>query len=201
MKLRGPTMREPHSEGGLGAGFTALFVQRPVLTIVLNLLIVLAGIAAYSGVEVRELPNIDQPVVTIRTNYAGATPETIDKEVTAIIEGAVAWTPGVVSISSESEPGQSQVQVEFDPSTDINVAAADLRDAIGNLRTLPTDSNFSPPTIVKADTSSDAIMRLSATSSTLSIDALTQLVNDRIVPRLAAVAGVPDVQLSGDRSP
>ena len=140
-----------------------------MLTIVLNLLIVVAGIAAYSGVEVRELPNIDQPVITIRTIYTGATPETIDKEVTAIIEGAVARTPGVVSISSESEPGQGQVQVEFDPSTDINVAAADLRDAIGNLRSLPTDPNFSPPTIVKADTNSDAIMRLSATSSTMSI--------------------------------
>ena len=191
-----------HSEEQSGdGGPMAVFVRRPVLTIVLNLLIVIAGVAAYFGVEVRELPNIDQPVVTIRTIYAGATPETIDKEVTAVIEGAVARTPGVTSISSESEPGQSQVQVEFDPSVDINVAAADLRDAVGNLRSLPNDPNFSPPTIVKADTSSDQIMRVAATSPTMSIEDLTQVVNDRVVPKLAAVEGVADVQLSGDRSP
>ena len=59
-----------------GAGATAVFVRRPVLTIVLNLLIVIAGIAAFSGVEVRELPNIDRPVITVRTNYTGASPET-----------------------------------------------------------------------------------------------------------------------------
>ena len=170
-----------------------------MLAIVLNLLIVVAGVAAFSGVEVRELPNIDQPVITVRTNYDGATPETIDKEITGIIEGAVARTPGVVSISSQSVAGQSRVTIEFDPSTDINVAANDLRDAIGNLRDLPDDAD--PPTIVKADTNSDAIMRLSATSATLPIEELTQIVNDRIVDRLAAVEGVADVQLYGDRDP
>ena len=189
----------PHAsrDGGIGS----IFVRRPVLAIVLNLLIVIAGIAAVSGIEIRELPNIDRPVVTVRTQYKGATPDTIDKEVTSLIEGAVARTPGVVSISSSSSPGQSQVTIEFDQKTDINVAANDLRDAIGNLRTLPTDDNFKPPTIVKADTNSDAIMRLAATSATLSIQDLTQLVNDVIVNRLAAVDGVADVQVFGDRSP
>jgi HAE1 family hydrophobic/amphiphilic exporter-1 len=184
---------------GGGGGFIALFVSRPVLAIVLNLLIVVAGVAAYMGVEVRELPNIDQPVITIRTNYDGATPETIDKEITGLIEGAVARTPGVVSISSQSVAGQSRVTIEFDPSTDLNVAASDLRDAIGNLRDLPDDAD--PPTIVKADTNADAIMRLSATSATLPIEQLTRIVNDRIVDRLAAVEGVADVQLYGDRDP
>ena len=129
-----------------------------MLAIVLNLLIVIAGIAAFTGVEIRELPNIDQPVITIRTDYDGATPETIDKEITAIIEGAVARTPGVVSISSQSSAGQSRVTIQFDDSTDLNVAANDLRDAIGALRSLPDDAEA--PTIVKADADSDAIMRL-----------------------------------------
>ncbi len=182
-------------------GIASLFVRRPVLAVVLNLLIVIAGIAAFRGIEVRELPNIDRPVITVRTTYTGATPDTIDKEVTSVIEGAVARTPGVVSISSQSSPGQSRVTVEFDQKTDINVAANDLRDAIGNLRSLPTDDNFKPPTIVKADANSDAIMRLAATSSTMSIQDLTQVVNDVIVTRLAAVDGVADVQVFGDRNP
>ena len=182
-------------------GIASLFVRRPVLAVVLNFLIVIAGVAAFRGIEVRELPNIDRPVITVRTTYTGATPDTIDKEVTSVIEGAVARTPGVVSISSQSSPGQSRVTVEFDQKTDINVAANDLRDAIGNLRSLPTDDNFKPPTIVKADSNSDAIMRLAATSSTMSIQDLTQVVNDVIVTRLAAVDGVADVQVFGDRNP
>ncbi|HVZ15433.1 MAG TPA: efflux RND transporter permease subunit, partial [Bauldia sp.] len=186
---------------GKAAGFATIFIKRPVLAIVLNLLVVIAGVAAYRGIEVRELPNIDRPVITVRTNYTGATPDTIDKEVTSVIEGAVARTPGVVSISSSSSPGQSAVTIEFDQKTDIDVAANDLRDEIGNLRDLPTDPNFNPPTIVKADANSDAIMRLAATSDTMSIQDLTQVVNDVIVTRLAAVDGVADVQVYGDREP
>ena len=110
---------EPHASPG--GGIASLFVRRPVLAIVLNLLIVIAGLAAWRGIEVRELPNIDRPVITVRTNYTGATPDTIDKEVTSVIEGAVARVPGVVSISSSSSAGQSQVTVEFDQKTDINV--------------------------------------------------------------------------------
>ncbi len=193
------TNTNPHADGN--GGIAGLFVRRPVLAIVLNLLIVIAGLAAWRSIEVRELPNIDRPVITVRTNYTGATPDTIDKEVTSVIEGAAARIPGVVSISSTSSSGQSRVTVEFDQKTDINVAASDLRDAIGNLRSLPTDDNFKPPTIVKADANADAIMRLAATSSTMSIQDLTQVVNDVIVTRLAAVDGVADVQVFGDRSP
>lgn len=179
------------------AGISALFVRRPVLAIVLNTLIVVAGLAAVLGVEVRELPNIDRPVITVRTDYNGATPETVDKEITAVIEGAVARTPGVDSISSRSSAGESRVTIEFSESTDLNVAANDLRDAIGGLRSLPDDADA--PVIVKADADSDAIMRLSATSSTRPIDELTRIVNDTVVDRLAAIDGVADVNIYGDR--
>jgi len=183
-----------------GNDVAALFVKRPVLAIVLNLLIVVAGVAAYTGVEVRELPNIDQPVITIRTVYSGAAPETIDKEITAPIEGAIARTPGIVSIASQSLAGQSRVTVEFDPSTDLNEAANDLRDAVGGLRNLPDDAD--PPQIVKADTNSDAIMRIAATAPAgLPIEELTRVVNDQVVDKLAAIDGVADIQLSGDRDP
>ncbi|MEJ0012300.1 MAG: efflux RND transporter permease subunit [Bauldia sp.] len=192
-------MAKREKQQGGGAGVATLFVSRPVLAIVLNLLIVVAGVAAFTGVEVRELPNIDQPVITIRTSYTGATPETIDKEITGTIEGAVARTPGVVGISSQSSAGQSRVTVQFDSSTDLNVAANDLRDAVGGIRGLPDDAD--PPQIVKADTGSDAIMRLSAISPDLSIDQLTALINDQVIDRLAAVSGVADVQLFGDRDP
>lgn len=80
------------------------------------------------GVEIRELPNVDQPVVTISGTYQGATPETIDAQVTSLIESAVARVQGVASISSQSSYGQSRVTVTFGADTDLNVAASDVRD-------------------------------------------------------------------------
>ncbi|MCP4385888.1 MAG: efflux RND transporter permease subunit [Hyphomicrobiales bacterium] len=193
-----PATRTTASAISAGAAdVSALFVRRPVLAIVLNLLIIVAGIAAVLGVEVRELPNIDRPVITIRTNYSGATPETIDKEITAIIEGAVARTPGVDSISARSSAGRSRITIEFSESTDLNAAASDVRDAIGGLRSLPDDADA--PVVVKADADSDAIMRLSATAPDRPIDELTRLVNDMVVDRLAAIDGVADVLVYGDR--
>ena len=91
-------------------------MRRPVLAVVANLLIVIAGLAAFRGVEIRELPDVDRPVITVRANYEGATPETIDRQVTDILEGAASRVPGVKSISSTSRSGTSRVVVEFGES-------------------------------------------------------------------------------------
>ena len=196
-----PDMHDPLPQGGaVPGGISALSVRRPVLAIVANLLIIIAGLAAYRGVEIRELPNIDQPVVTITTTYTGATPDTMDKEITSVIEKAAAGVTGWTDIQSQSTSGRSRVTVQFSDSVDINVAANDLRDAVGNAqRNLPDDAD--PPTIAKADTNGDAIMRLAVTSPTQKIEDLTKMVNDVIVDRLKAVDGVADVQINGDRSP
>ncbi|MFD2236330.1 efflux RND transporter permease subunit [Aureimonas populi] len=178
--------------------FTSLFIRRPVLTIVVNLLIVVAGLAAFQAAEVRELPNVDRPVISVSTSFTGASPEAVDRQVTADIEGAVARVPGIVSISSNSRFGSSQVTIEFSSSTDLNVAASDVRDAVSSIANrLPDDAD--EPRIVKADADADAIIRLSVLSPGLSIEDLTTLVDERIADRLAAVEGVAAVQLSGDR--
>jgi len=179
-------------------GSTALFVRRPVLAFVLNTLIAVAGIAAFFGVEVRELPDVDRPVITITTNYDGAAAETIDRELTATLEGAVSRVTGVKSISSSSSYGRSRVTVEFADGVDLNAAASDMRDAVGRVTNqLPEDAD--PPRIVKADANSDAVMRLAVTSDTMSVEDMTVLVEDQIVDALSAVPGVADVQMYGDR--
>jgi HAE1 family hydrophobic/amphiphilic exporter-1 len=180
------------------AGFTALFVRRPVLATVVNALIVVAGLAAFNGIEVRELPEVDRPVVTVTVDYAGAAPETVDSEITAEIESAAARVAGVESISSQSRSGTSRVTVEFSESTALDVAANDLRDAVARVRgSLPED--IDEPRIVKADADSEAILRVSVTAPDLSIEELTTLVEERIEDRLAAVEGVADVQVFGDQ--
>jgi HAE1 family hydrophobic/amphiphilic exporter-1 len=186
--------------GEASKGIAALCVGRPVLTIVFNLLIVVAGLAAFRGIEIRELPDIDSPVITIRATYEGATPETIDRQVTDVLEGAAARVPGVKSISSSSRSGSSRVVVEFDDSVDLNVAANDLRDVVGNVeRQLPDD--VEDVTIVKADDNSDPIIRLAVTAKNRSVQDLTRIVEDTIEDHLAAVEGVAAVNVYGGREP
>ena len=180
------------------SGMTALFVRRPVLAFVLNTLIAVAGLAALYAVEVRELPDVDRPVITVTTTYTGASAETIDREITSEIEGAVARVSGVKSISSTSSFGRSRVTVEFKDGVDLNVAASDMRDAVSQVQNnLPDDAEI--PRVVKADADSEAVVRLAVTSSTMSVHDMTVLVEDQLVDAFSAIDGVADVQVYGGR--
>lgn len=180
------------------SGLTALFIRRPVLALVLNTLIAVAGLAAFFGVEVRELPDVDRATVTVATTFEGAAAETIDRELTGVVEGAVARVSGVKSISSSSSFGNSRVTIEFNDGVDLNVAASDVRDAVGRVTNqLPEDAD--PPRIVKADANSDAVIRIAVTSSNMAVEDMTVIVEDQIEDQLAAVSGVADVQVYGDR--
>ena len=188
------TQRQPHQQGAMLA---ALFVRRPVLAFVLNAIIFLAGMAALLGLQVQQLPDVSRPVLTISTNYPGASAETVDAGVTSIVEGAVARVSGVTGVSSTSRYGSSRTTVEFSSGIDLNVAASDTRDAVSRLRaTLPTDAE--DPIVVKADSNAQAILQISVTSDSMGIGPLTDLVNATILDRLRSVEGVADVQLSGD---
>ena len=182
----------------LTGGGMALFVRRPILAFVLSALMVIAGAASMLGVEVRELPDVDRPVLTVTTDFTGAAPETIDREITAPIEGAIGRVAGVKSISSSSRFGRSRVTAEFDDRVDLDVAATDARDAIARIRNnLPEDAD--EPRIVKADDNSDAVMRISVTSPQRSVVELTALVEDIVEDRIVSVPGVADLQVYGGR--
>ncbi|RMF37768.1 MAG: efflux RND transporter permease subunit [Alphaproteobacteria bacterium] len=182
-----------------GAGrFTGLFLRRPVLALVINLLIVVAGLAALIGVEIRELPDIDRPVVTVTTAYPGASAETVDTEITDRIEAAATRVPGVASLSSSSRFGRSRVVVEFADTVDLAAAANDLRDSVARIRNdLPEEAE--DPVIVKADADADPVMRLAVTADSVPIQELTRIARDEVAERLSGIAGVADVQLRGDR--
>ncbi|MCZ2204413.1 efflux RND transporter permease subunit [Bartonella sp. A05] len=175
-------------------GAIALFIRRPVFTFVLNALIVIAGIAAWMGIDTRELPDVDVPVVTISTTFSGASAEIIDREITKVIEDAVSHVAGVKTVSSTSSFGRSRVSVNFHVGVDLNVAASDIRDAVSRVAySLPRDAET--PLVVKADANAAAMMYLVVTSPTMGLDDLTTVVNDHIVDALSAVDGVGDVQV------
>ena len=176
----------------------ATSVRRPYLAIVLNLLIIVAGIGAILGVEVRELPNVDRPIVTVRANFPGASPETVDAEVTSIVEGAVARVNGVVEVRSSSEENNFRIRIVFRPSVDLITAANDVREAVSRVqRELP--DGVEDLFIVKADADAQPVVRIAAFSDTSSIDDVTRIVENEVIPELTAVDGVADVTLFGRR--
>lgn len=175
-----------------------LSVRRPYLAAVVNLLIIIAGISAIFGVEVRELPDVDRPIVSVRANYPGGSPETIDAEITSRVEAAVARVNGVKAVRSSSEENNFRIRVEFSPSVNLVDAANDVREAVSRVeRELP--EGVEDIFVIKADADASPIVKLSAYSDLLTIEDLTTKIKDEIVPELMSVDGVADITLFGDR--
>jgi hydrophobe/amphiphile efflux-1 (HAE1) family protein len=176
----------------------SLSIRRPVLVLVVNLLILLAGVAALLSVEIRELPDVDRPIVSVRAEYPGASPETMDAEVISILEGAVARVSGIYNISSASEENQGRMRIEFQPGMDLDSAASDVREAVSRvMRELP--DRIEQVVVVKADDDSRSIVNLAVLSDTLMEDEITRIVDKDIIPELISIEGVADVQLFGER--
>ncbi len=176
----------------------ALGVRRPWLVAVMNLLIAIAGIAALMAVEVRELPDVDRPIINVRAQLPGGSPETMDAEVTRILEGAVARVSGVTDISSSSEENSSRIRAEFRPGYDLDRAATDVREAISQTaRDLPDD--VEQLAVYKADEDAEEVVRVAVLSTRYSEEALTRIVEQDIVPAFLALPGVADVPLFGSR--
>ena len=183
---------------GLQGGLPELGVKRPWLTLVLNLLIAIAGIAAILAIEVRELPDVDRPLVSVRAQLPGASPETMDSEVTRLLEGAVARVTGVQEINSSSEENNTRIWVEFRPGTSVDKAASDVREAVSRIeRDLP--DALDSLSVFKADQQGDEILRIAVKSANLDEEALARRIEQDIVPRFISLPGVADVPLFGAR--
>ena len=181
-----------------GRGISDLSVRRPYLAAVMNLLIVIAGIGALWGVEVRELPNVDRPIVSVRANYPGASPTTVDAEVASLVEGAVARVAGVEGVRTSSEEGNFRMRVEFSPDRDLANAANDVREAVSRVENRLPDG-VEDLFVVKSEGDADPIIDVAVWSNERSIDDLTRLVEDAVATEFTAVDGVAEVVLFGDR--
>jgi hydrophobe/amphiphile efflux-1 (HAE1) family protein len=187
------------SEADARNDLPSVSVRRPLLALVVNLLIALAGFAALSAVEVRELPNVDRPTVMVRGLLPGASPETVDAEVTSLVEGAVARVNGVKEIRSSSEENNFRIRLIFSPDADLDLAASDVREAVSRVeRELPED--VEQLTVIKADADAEPIIRIAAVGDGIGEEELTRIVENDIVPDLISVPGIADVTLFGDRA-
>ena len=180
------------------SGFADVFVARPIFGIVLNLLIIIAGLAAFSSVDIREMPDVDQPVLSVRTTYEGAVASTVDTEVTQVLEDALSALEGMSYIESTSSTGSSRITIDLSDGADVNVAANEAREIVsGALRSLPDD--IDDPSVTKSDSNADAIIRL-ALLGDASLDTLTKLAEGAVYERLSLIDGIAEVTVRGDRA-
>src|SRR5258706_4276060 len=168
-----------------------LSIRRPVLTIVISLVIVLMGVLSIRRLGVREYPAVDPPTITIATGYGGAAADVIQAQITEPIEEAVNSVAGITTLSSTSQEGASQINVQFSLDTNLDDAASDVRDQLSRaVRHRPPDAN--PPLLQKANADSNPIFGIAFSSehrTQLELGAYADSVRERLqtVPGIASV--------------
>jgi len=175
-----------------------LSVKRPVLGTVLNLLIIAFGLVAFIGLPLRELPDVDQPIVGVDVGYRGASAPVVETQITRIIEDQLSGIEGIESISSSSRDGRSSVNIEFSLSRDLEEATNDVRSAVARAQgQLPRDAD--DPVVQKTDADADPILWYVLTSDRLDRTQLTDFAERMFVDRLGEIDGVANVRVFGQR--
>ncbi|MBM7072768.1 efflux RND transporter permease subunit [Shewanella sp. 202IG2-18] len=178
---------------------TDLSVKRPVFASVISLLLIVFGFVAFDKLPLREYPNIDPPIVSVKTSYRGASAAVVESRITQVIENRISGVQGIKFISSRSRDGRSDITIEFTTKTDIDSAANDIRDRVsGILKNLPTEAE--PPEIQKADSDDDAIMWLNLVSTNMNTLQLTDYARRYLVDRISVVDGVANIFIGGGKN-
>jgi multidrug efflux pump len=173
-------------------------IKRPVFATVLSIILVLFGMFAFRSLSVREYPAIDPPVLSISTQYKGASNQIIESQITQLIEDQIAGIEGVRSITSSSREGSSSITVEFRLERDIDGAANDVRDKVARvLSRLPEEAD--QPVIAKVEADARPIIWFSLISEKLNALELTDYADRYLVDRLSTVPGVASVRIGGER--
>jgi len=176
-----------------------LSLKRPVLATVMNLTLVLFGIVGYSFLAVRDYPAIDPPVISVSTSYTGANADIIESQITEPLEKQVNGIPGIKSITSSSQLGSSQITIEFNLGVDLEAAASDVRDKVGQaLRSLPQDID-APPVVFKSDANSDFILVLAVQSNTKSLLELSDYAETVLQQQFQTINNVSAVNIFGQK--
>ncbi|SDL69063.1 Efflux pump membrane transporter BepE [Sphingobacterium mizutaii] len=178
---------------------STISIKRPVLTIVMNLILILFGIIGYTFLGVREFPSIDPAQISVRTNYAGANADIIESQITEPLEKSINSIDGIRNISSSSNQGSSNITIEFNLSKNLEEAANDVRDKVSQaLRSLPQDID-APPVVSKADADSEPILTMTMQSATKNVLELSDYAENVIAQRLQTIPGVSSVQIWGQK--
>jgi multidrug efflux pump len=173
-------------------------IRRPIFATVINILIIIIGLVAFSRLELREYPDIDPPIVSVDTLYTGASAQVIETRVTKILEDSISGIEGVKSIDSSSQDGISTISVEFNLGRKVDEAATDVRDRVARvLGDLPDEVDT--PQVSKVDANTQPIFWITFNSPYRDGLDLTDYASRYIKDKLSVVDGVSRVQIGGER--
>lgn len=177
---------------------SSLSIRRPVLASVMSIVIVLFGVISFFMLGVREYPAVDPPVVTVRTEYVGASADVIETQITEPLEESLNAVAGIRTLSSVSREGVSTITVEFNVEMDLEAAANDVRDRVARAqRNLPPDAE--PPIVTKADADASPIIFVNINSDSRSLLDLTAIAENIFRERLQTIEGVSEIRIWGAR--
>ena len=175
-----------------------LSIRRPVLATVLTLIIVLFGLIGYASLGVREYPSVDNPIISVQCSYPGANADVIENQITEPLEQNINGIPGIRSLTSVSQQGQSRITVEFELSVDLETAANDVRDKVSRAqRYLPRDCD--PPTVSKADADATPILMVAIQSEKRSLLEISEIADLTVKEQLQTIPEVSSVSIWGEK--
>ena len=175
-----------------------LSIRRPVLSTVLTIIILLFGLIGYNYLGVREYPSVDNPIISVSCSYPGANADVIENQITEPLEQNINGIPGIRSLSSVSQQGQSRITVEFELSVDLETAANDVRDKVSRAqRYLPRDCD--PPTVSKADADATPILMVALQSDKRSLLELSEIADLTVKEQLQTISDVSSVSIWGEK--
>ncbi|QWA10518.1 efflux RND transporter permease subunit [Sodalis ligni] len=178
-----------------------LFIERPVATILLMIGVLIAGIFAYRLLPTSALPQVDYPTIQVTTLYPGASPDVMASAVTAPLERQLGQMAGLSQMYSASSGGASTITLKFSLDLSLDVAEQEVQAAINAANSLLPDDLPNPPTYKKVNPADTAVITLAATSDTLPLIKVQDLVNTRIALKLSQISGVGMVTLAGGHQP
>ncbi len=173
-----------------------LAIARPVLATVLSLMLCVFGLIAFFELPLREMPDTTSPIVTVRTDYTGASASVMESQVTKRLEDELSGISGVKFISSSTSDGSSRITVEFNPERDLDNAASDVREAVSRAsRRLPDDADA--PIVTKDTGRNDVILWVTLRSTGLSALELGDYAENVLADRFSLLDGVSSVWVGG----
>jgi len=175
-----------------------LCIQRPVFTIVFILILVIGGVLSCFDLKLRHLPQIQNAVLNVSTEYEGASPQLVEKEITILLENALAGVSGIETISSKSKLGKSYIKIKLHMGENLNETINDIRNKLSAIqKKLPVGSN--PPSVRKNDADANPVMILGFEDKKRSALEITDYINRYIKPTIQEIPGVGEVNYWGGR--
>ncbi|MCR6631840.1 MAG: efflux RND transporter permease subunit [Magnetospirillum sp.] len=178
---------------------SAVFIRRPIATLLLTLALVFAGIAGWSQLPVAALPNADFPTIEVSATLPGASPETMAASVAAPLEREFSTIAGVETITSASGQGSTSITLSFVLSRDIDAAAQDVQAAIARAQKKLPDEMTTPPSFRKVNPADSPVVLLALSSATLPMATLDRYAQTILMPRISRLSGVAQVLVYGSQ--